>query len=130
MAKSRINTEELLHNMLNKQEPEDQEKDAEVPAEAEEVAVSKKEPAARGRKPLKKKNTQISAYITEDQEKELRLQDAMREKENDKSAIVRAGLDIVLGMSSETYSAMKAEAAANGKQLGELVEEAVKAYLK
>ena len=128
MAKSRINTEELLHNMLNKQEPEDQEKDTEVPTE--EAAISKKEPAARGRKPLKKKNTQISAYITEDQEKELRLQDAMREKENDKSAIVRAGLDIVLGMSSETYSAMKAEATAKGKHLGELVEEAVKAYLK
>ena len=128
MAKSRINTEELLSNMLNKQEQKDQEQTAEAPAEAE--AISEKEPVARGRKPLKKKNTQISAYITEDQEKELRLQDAMREKENDKSAIVRAGLDIVLGMSSETYSAMKAEAAANGKQLGELVEEAVKAYLK
>ena len=125
MAKNRLDTEEMFQTLITKPEKENESED-----QAEVKVKSGKTPAAKGRKPLKKKNTQISAYITEDQEKELRIQDAMREKENDKSAIVRAGLDIVLGMSSETYSAMKAEAAAKGKKLGELVEEAVKAYLK
>ena len=125
MAKNRLDTEEMFQTLITKPEQENETED-----QSEVKAKSEKTHAAKGRKPLKKKNTQISAYITEDQEKDLRIQDAMREKENDKSAIVRAGLDIVLGMSSETYSAMKAEAAAKGKQLGELVEEAVKAYLK
>ena len=82
-----------------------------------------------GRKANKEKNIQVSIYLTPNQAKELRVQDALKEKETDKSAIARMGIDIALALSKETYAAMKAEAGRQGKTPGEVVQEALERYL-
>ena len=128
--KDRIDTAALFQNMVP-QKTEEEQVTAPVEVEPErKVESSEPAPVAKGRKPKKEKNVQVSIYLQPDQAKELRVQDAMKEKENDKSAIARMGIDIVLQMSSEVYSEMKAKAAAEGILPGELVEAALKAYLK
>ena len=131
MAKrnDRINTDALFQNMV----PQHTEQDRTVSGETstpENEKKSEKIHSARGRKPQKEKNVQVSIYLRPDQARELRLQDALKEKESDMSAIARTGLDIVLKMSSAVYGEMKARADADGLTPGELVEQALKAYLK
>ena len=121
--KDRIDTAALFQNMIPQK------------AEEEQVTVLEAEPAkpapvAKGRKPNKEKNIQVSIYLRPDQAKELRVQDALKEKETDKSAIARMGIDIVLQMSSEVYVEMKAKAAAEGIQPAELVADALQFYLQ
>ena len=123
--KDRIDTAALFQNMVPQKTEEEQ---VTAPVE-DQKKVEAAEPVTRGRKPKKEKNVQVSIYLQPDQAKELRVQDAMKEKENDKSAIARMGIDIVLQMSSEVYGQMKAKAAAEGILPGKLVEDALKAYL-
>lgn len=124
---NRIDTNALFQNMVP-QQPEETVQSVVVTNEEKEP--ENEMPVARGRKPQKEKNVQVSIYLKPDQAKELRLQDAMKEKESDKSAIARTGIDIVLKMSSDTYSKMKVVAADKDITPGELVEDALKAYLK
>lgn len=53
----------------------------------------------------------------------------MKEKETDKSAIARTGLDIVLSLSNEQYLAMKNAAELKGVSVGEIVRNALEKYL-
>lgn len=63
----------------------------------------------------------VTAYLTKTQMKELRLQDAAKIKETDRSALIRAGLDIVLSIDDETYLRLKQQAKTNGISLGKIV---------
>ena len=138
--KERIDTELLFKNMIPKSS-ESEENLKEAIAESSENEnnensiknpegniINPVSPTIKGRKPLKEKNIQVSVYLKPEQAKELRVQDAMKEKENDKSAIARTGLDIVLKMSAETYKNMKVHAEIQNITPGELVEIALKEY--
>ena len=67
----------------------------------------------------------MTVYLTKAQMKELRLQDAAKVKEADRSALIRAGLDIVLSISDETYVSLKQKAEVEGVSLGEIVKRIV-----
>lgn len=139
MAKNnRLDTGSVFQTLLGKQDgneaPEAQEvvKQTAAPeAPAQPVEPEKKEaaPVKAGRKANKEKNIQVSIYLTPDQAKTLRLQDAEKVKETDKSAIARTGLDIVLSLSNEQYLAMKNTAELKGVSAGEIVKEALEKYL-
>lgn len=98
-------------------------KDAETVEDEEDAEAPK-----IGRKPNKEKRIQVSIYLTPAQAKELRLQDAEKEKEADKSAIARTGIDIALALSSEEYKRMKAVAVRDGKTPGEVIKAALAMY--
>lgn len=88
-----------------------------------------------GRPPCSTKNGQAerklySFHITTGQSKMLGLQAAEKIKGKDRSAIVRAGLDIILTLSDDTYSALKTEADTSDKSIGEVVEAALIQYFK
>lgn len=67
----------------------------------------------------------VTVYLTKAQVKELRLQDAVKVKEADRSALIRAGLDIVLSIGDETYVSLKQKAEVEGVSLGEIVKRIV-----
>ena len=129
--RNKVDTEQLMRTMIHAPSPVQTEQ-AGIP---DDIAHGKKEENAesekvtRGRKPNAVKNIQISVYLRPDQAKELRIQDAMREKENDKSALARMGIDIALQMSSDVYREMKTRANAAGIRPGELIEAALRSYL-
>lgn len=80
------------------------------------TAMDKQEPEAKER---------VTVYLTKAQMKELRLQDAAKVKEADRSALIRAGLDIVLSICDETYLRLKQQAEAEDVSLGEIVKRIV-----
>lgn len=92
-------------------------------------SVEHEQPRKSGRKANKEKNIQVSIYLTPDQAKTLRLQDAEKVKETDRSAIARTGIDIVLTLSNEEYLAMKTSAERRGVTPGQIVKEALSKYL-
>lgn len=116
----RLDTSKLFENMTQKTMFSNDKKE-----NIEQETLSAK---PRGRKPLKEKNIQVSIYLHPEQAKELRLQDALKEKEKDKSAIARTGIDIALQMSSKCYRELKKQAQAQNIQQGKLVEEALNYY--
>lgn len=127
-GKNRVDTSALFAGMIGKEEPAPAQESSAVPAEKKAESL-KEVPTKIGRKANKEKNIQVSIYLTPEQAKELRLQDAEKEKETDKSAIARTGIDIVLALSNKEYSAMKAKAAEQGVTPGIVVKEALKRYL-
>ncbi len=133
MAKSnRLDTGSVFQTLLGKQnENAVPETPAAPQVQVQPVEAEKKEaaPVKAGRKANKEKNIQVSIYLTPSQAKTLRLQDAEKVKENDKSAIARTGLDIVLALSNEQYLAMKKAAEDKGVSAGEIVKEALEMYL-
>lgn len=84
----------------------------------------------RGRKPLKEKNIQVSIYLRPNQAKELRIQNALKEKESDKSALARVGIDIALQMSGPCYNNLKQQAKERNLLPGQLVEAALREYFE
>lgn len=73
----------------------------------------------------KGKKIQVSIYLTPEQDRELSVQGALKEKEADKSAIARAGIEMVLALGAEEYQKLKSTAEEQGKGIGEIVKEAV-----
>lgn len=120
--KSKVDTSALFRGIVGHDESEAPEVNS---GEAEAAA----KPAKVGRKPNKEKNIQVSIYLTPDQAKELRVQDALKEKETDKSAIARTGIEIALSLNKETYAAMKVAADKVGKTPGQIVQKALEQYL-
>ncbi len=51
------------------------------------------------------------------------VQGAMKEKEADKSAIARTGIEIALALSPQTYLELKEKSDATGKGIGDIVQE-------
>lgn len=76
-----------------------------------------------GRKTDTERKIQVSIYLTTEQNRKLSIQGAMKEKEADKSAIARVGIDIALGLSVETYLALKDKAEKTNRDICEIVEE-------
>lgn len=111
---------------LNRQEPEAQ---AATNPVVQPKTQAEAVPAKSGRKASKEKKIQVSIYLTPDMAKELRLQDAEKEKESDKSAIARTGIEIALALSNEEYRTLKAVAEQRGTTAGQIVKDALQAYL-
>lgn len=127
MAKNnRLDTGSVFQTLLGKQDGNEA---PEAPAQPVEPEKKEAAPVKAGRKANKEKNIQVSIYLTPDQAKELRVQDALKEKETDKSAIARTGIEIALSLNKETYAAMKAAADKAGKTPGQIVQEALEQYL-
>lgn len=132
--KNRIDTSALFEtmavktNFLNEEtKSEDAPKEEPVSQEVSAKASSEK---PKGRKPLKEKNIQVSVYLRPEQAKELRIQNALKEKETDKSALARTGIDIALQMSSQCYNKLKQQAEERKLLPGELVEKALQEYFE
>lgn len=126
---NRLDTGSVFQTLLGKQDKDVTQEQmvtnkTELPLSQEKVVYVKS-----GRKAKKEKNIQVSIYLTQDQARTLRLQDAEKVKESDKSAIARTGLDIVLSLSNEQYIAMKHAAETKGVSVGEIVKEALEKYL-
>lgn len=128
-GKNRVDTSALFEGMIGKKEEQSKNEKVSVPVEQKNLNLIKETPAKSGRKANKEKNIQVSIYLTPNQAKELRLQDAEKEKETDKSAIARTGIDIVLALSNEEYAAMKRKAAVQGVTPGQIVKEALAKFL-
>lgn len=77
----------------------------------------------------KEKNIQISIYVPPSLDKELSVQGALKEKESDKSAIARNGMEIVLGLSKDIYIRLKEEEKNKGISKSKIIEDALKKYL-
>ena len=124
MAKnSRVNTDNLFKSIISPIE-----QTAAEQGTTEQGEVQNHAPARVGRKPDKEKKIQVSIYLTPEQAKTLRIQNAEKVKEADKSAIARVGIDIVLAMSDEEYLYMKEEAKKQGKEPGDILKEALALY--
>ena len=124
--KSRIDTNRLFENMAVKANFLNQEEEKETTAPLSEEKKSAPEKPELG----KEKNIQVSIYLRPGQAKELRIQNALREKETDKSALARTGIDIALQMSSQCYSKLKQQSIAQNILPGKLIEEALEEYWK
>ena len=124
MSKAKFDTSATAKKFLSNVKPEI-ENVSETSAEMAEALSSVK----LGRKANKEKNIQVSIYLTPAQDKELRIQSALKEKELDKSAIARMGIDIALALSNEEYATLKAVAQQQGRTAGEIVSEALANYL-
>lgn len=83
-----------------------------------------------GRRPNEEKKVQVSMYLTSEQVKTLRMQDAEKVKGADRSAIARVGIDIILALSNEEYLAMQSKANQRGVAPSQIVKEALVEYLK
>ena len=98
--KNRVNTDKLFENIMGKSDvPEDN------------------------------KKYQVSIYLTRAIDRELSIQGAIKEKEPDKSAIVRAALGIILSLSNEEYAKIKFAAKDRGVSPGQVIKELVTKYL-
>ena len=124
--KSRIDTNRLFENMAVKANFLNQEEEKETTAPLSEEKKSAPEKPELG----KEKNIQVSIYLRPGQAKELRIQNALREKETDKSALARTGIDIALQMSSQCYNKLKQQSIAQNILPGKLIEEALEEYWK
>ena len=130
--KSRIDTNRLFQNMTVKTNfLNEVEKNEEVKPE---LLSQKKETILTenpvNHKSLREKNIQVSIYLRPDQAKELRIQNALKEKEGDKSALSRTGIDIVLQMSSQCYNTLKQQSKIQNRLPGQLIEDALKEYFE
>lgn len=97
----------------------------------EDIAKKGEEPIARpGRKADLVKNTQVSIFLTPEMHKELRIQDALREKETNRSAIARVGIDMVLSLSKDNYIFLKTLAQEKNITQGEMNQQIVEEYRK
>lgn len=101
--KNRVNTDKLFENIIGKTNADIEEDD--------------------------EKKHQVSIYLTKKLDRELSIQGAIKEKEQDKSAIARAGLDIILSLSNEEYAKIKFIAKDKGVTPGQIVKEMVAKYL-
>lgn len=127
MSKAKFDTSATAMKFLSNVKPEDEKKNESIVAMPEpEEPINQVRP---GRKANKEKNIQVSIYLTPAQAKELRLQDALKEKEADKSAIARMGIEIALALSNEEYVALKVVAQQQEKTVGEIVSETLANYL-
>ena len=111
--KNRIDTDALFSTMIGKQEMEQQDK----PKTSTAMDILKP-----GRK-RRQANKQVSIYLPPDLDRELSVQGAMKDKDTDKSAIARTGIEIALALSPETYLKLKDKASTTGKGVGEIVRE-------
>lgn len=93
-------------------------------------AVSNVEPKQIKKVKKPEKNIQISIYVPPKMDKELSIQGASKDKEADKSAIARNGIEIVLGLSNDIYSKLKEEELTKGISKSKIIENALKQYLK
>lgn len=123
----RVNTDDMFKNMISPYNGTDE---AIVKEEVKENQSSSTSSSSVSQKPvLDKQETEekerVTVYLTKAQMKELRLQDAAKVKEADRSALIRAGLDIVLSISDETYVSLKQKAEVEGVSLGEIVKRIV-----
>lgn len=119
---NRVDTENMFKNMISPYNSSDSASQETVmdklepkasEAIIEKTAMKKQEPEAKER---------VTVYLTKAQMKELRLQDAAKVKEADRSALIRAGLDIVLSICDETYLRLKKQAEVEDVSLGEIVK--------
>lgn len=124
--KNRVDTGALLAGMLGKTEEtktikHEVTEPIEVPvAPAENIAPVQNSKVGRKAGEVKK---QVSIYLPHDLDRELSVQGALKEKEPDKSAIARTGIEIALALSPQTYIELKEKAEATGKGIGEIVNE-------
>lgn len=123
----RVNTDDMFKNMISPYNGTDE---VIVREEVKENQSSSISSSSVSQKPvLDKQETEekerVTVYLTKAQMKELRLQDAAKVKEADRSALIRAGLDIVLSISDETYVSLKQKAEVEGVSLGEIVKRIV-----
>jgi hypothetical protein len=124
--KNRVNTDELFTGLIGRKE-EVQESAATktaapAPATAPALVVAPVQNSKVGRKAGEVKK-QVSIYLSPEMDKELSVQGAMKEKEADKSAIARTGIEIALALSVQTYLELKGKAEAAGKSIGDIVQE-------
>jgi len=120
--KNRVNTDELFTGLIGRKE-EVQESAAlktAAPVTAPVAAPAQNSKVGRKAGEVKK---QVSIYLSPDMDKELSVQGAMKEKETDKSAIARTGIEIALALSVQTYLELKGKAEAAGKSIGDIVQE-------
>lgn len=122
----RVNTDDMFKNMISPYNTDE----AIVKKEVKENQSSSISSSSVSQKSvLDKQETEekerVTVYLTKAQVKELRLQDAVKAKEADRSALIRAGLDIVLSIGDETYVSLKQKAEAEGVSLGEIVNRIV-----
>lgn len=97
----------------------------------DDVTKKREESGTRpGRKADLIKNTQVSIFLTPEMHKELRIQDALREKEANRSAIARVGIDMVLSLSTDNYIFLKQIAQENNITEGEMNQRIVEEYRK
>lgn len=122
--KNRVNTDELFTGLIGRKE-EVQESAATktaAPATAPALVAAPVQNSKVGRKAGEVKK-QVSIYLSPEMDKELSVQGAMKEKEADKSAIARTGIEIALALSVQTYLELKGKAEAAGKSIGDIVQE-------
>lgn len=128
----RVDTSSLFKGLIGQDEKLEQQKIEQQKfgeLERELNGVSEKKEVTKGRKPNEEKLSQVSIYLTEREQKELRVQGALKEKEKDQSAIARMGIDIVLALSPEEYNDLKNEAASKNMEVSDIVKIAIKSYL-
>ena len=126
-TQNRVDTSSLFKGLIGKDEKQKQEKKTDV-EEGINKSETKRE-VSKGRKPNEERLSQVSIYLTEGEQKELRVQGALREKEKDQSAIARMGIDIVLALSSEEYNKLKEVAILKEKEVTDIVRAALNEYL-
>ncbi len=123
MKNKRLDTADVFQTIIGRQkEGEQPKKDIELSSNINSNRV--------GRTPKQEKNIQVSIYLTPTQAKTLRMQSAEKIKENDKSAITRVGLDIVLSLSNEEYVFLKKKAKERNVKIAEIVKEALVFFYK
>lgn len=127
--KNRVDTGALLAGMLGKTEetktvkhevPEPEEAPAAPETPTENIAPVQNSKVGRKAGEVKK---QVSIYLPHELDRELSVQGALKEKEPDKSAIARTGIEIALSLSPQTYIELKQKAEATGKGIGDIVSE-------
>lgn len=135
--KKRVDTDLLFETMTGRvasnqevENPESNSQPHEKPAAKATESQPEKRPAAQEVKKDNVKKIQISVYITKDQDRELSIQSALKEKGTDKSDIVRNALDIIFGISTEDYLAAKMIAESKGVEIGQVMGNALQAFLK
>lgn len=134
MSKAKFNTSATAKKFLSNVIPgtEETKEIDDTTADVTEAITEGEEPLnikKAGRRANKEKNIQVSIYLTPAQAKELRIQNALKEKESDKSAIARTGIDIALALSNDEYTTLKTVAQQQGKTVGKIVSEALAIYL-
>jgi hypothetical protein len=120
--KNRVNTDELFTGLIGRKEEVQESAATKTAATAPALVVAPVQNSKVGRKAGEVKK-QVSIYLSPEMDKELSVQGAMKEKEADKSAIARTGIEIALALSVQTYLELKGKAEAAGKSIGDIVQE-------
>ena len=120
--KNRVNTDELFTGLIGRKEEVQESAATKTAATAPALVVAPVQNSKVGRKAGEVKK-QVSIYLSPEMDKELSVQGAMKEKEADKSAIARTGIEIGLALSVQTYLELKGKAEAAGKSIGDIVQE-------